>query len=107
MTIADLYRKTKGKTSEEIEKLIREMLKAGELADLQHSLPIAIDFDSGEISWKCASCGNCTADLWDLFMNDGIMLDRFDDVCCGYRKSMGEFDDEFDFEGASDEDFDF
>lgn len=105
MTIADLYQKTKGKSSAEIEKLIREMLKAGELDDLQHSMPIAIDFGSGQISWKCGSCGSCTADLWDLFQNNGIMIDRFDDVCCGYCKSMSEFDDEFDFDGDFDDDF--
>ena len=97
MTIAELYQKTKGTPPGETKSMIQNMMNKGELSDLEHTLPIAIDFATGAISWKCASCGHCTADLWDLFKDDGIMLDRFDDVCCGFCKSMREFDDEFAF----------
>lgn len=100
MTFADIYQKIKGMSNKEIEEIIKQMLSSGEMHELENTLPATIDCDTGAMSWKCATHGYCTAELWELFFNKGDMLDRFDASFCGYCPAM---DEEFEFDDFIDD----
>ena len=80
---------TKKKSNEEIEKFIKQLLKAHELdsfdsSDITDMNNIYFDVESGKLTWKCFTHGFSSCYLWDIFKDNCKMLDNFYLTGCGY-----------------------
>lgn len=98
MEIMDLFYEVRGKSNHEIRAIVQKMVKSGELDDLIYDQSFELNEKTGEISWNCYTHGHCTAEIWEVFYDDGVMLERFHETSCGFCKAMEELDGEFDFE---------
>ena len=88
MKMTELAEKLQKMDNDQIEEYLGNLQDSGQYEKLIFDGPYEdlfdFDPDDGTVSWICPEHGYCEADLMDLFMDEGAMLEQFLECGCGF-----------------------